>query len=47
MFDSRHDRPRVRALAKPLAEHPTEGTFEKGLGWLLTGITAAAGGDAR
>jgi hypothetical protein len=30
----------MRALAKPLSEHPGDDTFEKGLRWLLDGIIA-------
>lgn len=41
-FGRAPDRPLVRELAKPLSEHPSDDTFEKGLRWLLDGINAAS-----
>lgn len=41
-FRSSRNRPRMRALAEPLAEYPAGGTFEKGLAWLLDGLAADA-----
>lgn len=37
-FRAAREHPRMRELAGPLAEDPSEATFEKGLGWLLDGI---------
>jgi TetR/AcrR family tetracycline transcriptional repressor len=41
-FEADTDRPRVAALAEPLSRHPSEATFEAGLGWLLDGIARAS-----
>lgn len=48
-FAGSEDAPRSRVLAPELARHPTEATFEKGLRWLIDGVTAQAGrvGSAR
>lgn len=42
-FGSRTDRPRVAALAEPLAARPTDGSFAVSLGWLIEGIVADLG----
>ncbi len=38
-FEGAERHPRVRELATRLAEHPDHETFERGLAWLLDGIT--------
>lgn len=43
-FGTAPDRPVTRELARPLSEHPSDETFERGLCWLLDGIRAAAEG---
>jgi TetR/AcrR family transcriptional regulator, tetracycline repressor protein len=40
-FASVDDGPHLRALARPMARHADDATFEKGLAWLLAGITGA------
>lgn len=41
-FGTAHDHPLTRELARPLSQHPSDETFERGLRWLLDGIGAAA-----
>jgi len=44
-FGAARDHPLMRELAKPLSEHPSDETFEKGLRWILDGIHATAAGE--
>lgn len=40
-FRAARTSPRLSALAQPLARHPGDETFEKGLRWLIAGIAGA------
>ena len=41
-FSRGADVPRTRTVAAELARHPGDGTFERGLRWLIDGIAASA-----
>ena len=42
-FENAPEAPRMRELARPLARHPDDQTFERGLRWILAGIAQSGG----